>query len=116
MTATPPSVPEVDVDEARRRVEAGAVLLDVRTPQEWEAGHAPGSVWIPMDEVAARQSEVPADRDVVVICRSGARSARITGVLAAAGRDAWNVAGGLQAWAAAGYPVETDGGAPGEVA
>jgi rhodanese-related sulfurtransferase len=116
MTATPAPVPEVDVEEARRRVEAGALLLDVRTPDEWAAGHAPDSLWIPMGELTARQDEVPHGRDVVVICRSGARSARVTGALGAAGHDAWNVAGGLQAWAAAGYPVVTDEGTPGEVA
>jgi rhodanese-related sulfurtransferase len=117
MTAMPPaSVPEIDVDEARQRTSSGAFLLDVRNADEWAAGHVPDSAWIPMSEIEARLGEVPQDRDVVVICRSGARSARVTAVLGAAGRDASNVVGGLQAWAAAGHPVVTDAGTPGEVA
>jgi rhodanese-related sulfurtransferase len=117
MTPTSPtSVPEVDVDEAQQRTTDGAFLLDVRTPDEWSAGHAPDSVWIPMAEIAARQGEVPQDRAVVVICRTGARSARVTAALTASGYDAFNVVGGLQAWAAAGHPVVTDAGTPGEVA
>jgi rhodanese-related sulfurtransferase len=117
MTPTSPaSVPEIDVDEAQQRTASGAFLLDVRTADEWSAGHAPDAVWIPMAEIEARQGEVPQDRAVVVICRTGARSARVTAALAAAGYDASNVVGGLQAWAAAGHPIVTDAGTPGEVA
>jgi len=116
MTATPPAnLPEIDVDAARERAASGACLLDVRTPEEWAAGHAPDSVWIPMPEVTPRQGELPRDRAIVVICRSGARSATVTAALCAAGFDACNVAGGLQAWAGAGHPVVTDTGSPGEI-
>jgi rhodanese-related sulfurtransferase len=115
-TPSAPNVPEVDVDDASGRSAAGAFLLDVRTADEWAAGHAPDSVWIPMDEVAGRRDEVPQGREIVVICRSGARSARVTAELLAAGHDAVNVVGGLQAWAAAGHPVVTDAGTPGQVA
>jgi rhodanese-related sulfurtransferase len=115
-TPSASQVPEIDVDDAQQRTAAGALLLDVRNPDEWDAGHAPDSMWIPMAELTARQDEVPHDRDVVVICRSGARSARVTAALNAADYDAVNVAGGLQAWAAAGHPVVTDAGTPGEVA
>ncbi|MCJ7438154.1 MAG: rhodanese-like domain-containing protein [Acidimicrobiia bacterium] len=111
-----PPIPEVQVDEARRRVDAGAVLLDVREPDEWRAGHAEGAQWIPMAEVASRQVEIPAGRDVVVICRSGARSGRVTEALVQGGHDAVNLAGGMQAWAGAGLPVVTDDGSPGTVA
>lgn len=110
------AIPEVGVDEGHRRVDAGAVLLDVREPAEWQAGHAEGAQWIPMGEVANRRGEIPADRDVVVICRSGARSGRVTEVLVQAGHDAVNLAGGMQAWAAKGLPVVTDDGSPGTVA
>jgi len=116
VTDSPTDVPEVDVDGAQQRCGAGAFLLDVRTADEWLTGHAPGSVWIPMDEVATRTAEVPSDREILVICRSGARSARVTAELGAAGYTASNVVGGLQAWAAAGHPVVTDAGSPGEVA
>jgi rhodanese-related sulfurtransferase len=112
----PAPVPAVDPAEAQRRVEAGAALLDVREPDEWTAGHAPESIWIPMGELAARQAEVPADRPIVVVCRSGARSARVTRALLDGGYDAANLAGGLQAWAKAGLPVVVDDGEPGTVA
>ena len=114
---TPESrTPEVDVAEGCRLVEAGAVLLDVREAGEWQAGHAVGAQWIPMGEVAGRQSEIPVGRDVVVICRSGARSGRVTEALVGAGHDAVNLVGGMQAWAAAGLPVVTEHGGPGTVA
>jgi rhodanese-related sulfurtransferase len=110
------SVPAVGPDDARSQVDAGAVLLDVREADEWTAGHAPEATWIPMGEVAARVPELPAGQAIVVVCRSGARSARVTSVLRGAGYDATNLAGGMHAWAAAGYPVVSDGGAPGAVA
>jgi rhodanese-related sulfurtransferase len=113
---TPGAVPEVDPEEGKRRVDAGAMLLDVRTEDEWEAGRAPGSTWIPMREIQARQDEIPTDRPVVVICRTGARSGRVTEALTAAGYDAVNLAGGLVAWDAADLGVVADDGTPGTVA
>ena len=110
------SVPTIGPDDARRRTEAGAILLDVREPDEWTAGRAPGATWIPLGALASRQQELPAGQAIVVVCRSGVRSARATTALLAAGYDATNLAGGMQAWAAAGLPVETDTGAPGTVA
>jgi rhodanese-related sulfurtransferase len=111
-----PEVPAVDPPEAQRRLETGAVLLDVRESDEWDTGHAPGATWIPMGDVGARQNELSPDRPIVVVCRSGSRSARVTGALCQAGYDATNLAGGMQAWAAAGYGVVTDQGEPGAVA
>jgi rhodanese-related sulfurtransferase len=111
-----PQIPEVDIEEGRRRVDAGAVLLDVREADEWQAGHAQAAQWIPMGELATRQGEIPTGRDVVVICRSGARSGRVTEALVRAGHDAVNLAGGMQAWRSAGLPVVTDHGGPGTVA
>jgi len=116
MTSGPQAYVEVDVDEARRRHEAGAVLLDVRNPDEWTAGRAEGSTWIPMDEITARRDELPRDHDIVVICQMGARSARVAQALNAWGFTAANVVGGLLAWADAGYPVVTEDGTPGTVA
>jgi rhodanese-related sulfurtransferase len=112
------AVPTVDVATAREQVESGAVLLDVREPVEWHTGHAAGAAWIPMGEIQARQAELPTDRPVVVICRSGNRSGTVTQALVQAGYDASNIAGGMQAWAAAGFPIvtETDDGRPGTVA
>jgi len=109
-------VPPVAVPKANQRLEAGAVLLDVRESDEWEAGHAPEATWIPMGELGARQAELSTEQAVLVVCRSGGRSARVTTALLGAGYDATNLAGGMQAWDAAGLPVVTDDGTPGRVA
>jgi rhodanese-related sulfurtransferase len=88
-----------------------AYLLDVREPDEWVAGHAPNAVHVPLGELVARLAEVPADEDIVVVCRSGARSAQATAYLNQAGRRAVNLDGGMQAWAAAGRPMVSESGA-----
>ena len=96
--------------EVRELVESGrATALDVREPYEWEAGHMPGSVWIPLQELGARLAELP-DGPVVVVCRSGARSDHVAEVLAQNGWDASNLAGGLQLWEQQGLPLDPPGG------
>lgn len=99
------TTPQVTARAARTLLESGAMLLDVREPAEWEAEHAPGAVLMPMGDVKARRDELPADRRIVVVCRSGGRSAAVTQSLQAWGFDAVNLAGGMCAWAAAGLPV-----------
>ncbi|MGH9032574.1 MAG: rhodanese-like domain-containing protein [Acidimicrobiia bacterium] len=111
-----PHVPAVEAAEGNALVEEGAFLLDVREPDEWAAGHPPSAVHIPMKEVQARQGELPHDRRIVAVCRSGGRSAAVAEALTAWGFDAVNLAGGLHAWDAAGLPVVTDAGDPGTVA
>jgi rhodanese-related sulfurtransferase len=96
-----PAVGAADVPE-------NAYLLDVREPDEWEAGHAPGAVHIPMGELGDRAAEIPRDRDVYVICRSGVRSAQVTVALNNAGWMARNVDGGMQSWATRGLPMIAD--------
>lgn len=113
---SPAEVPAVDPVEAQASLETGAILLDVREPDEWDSGHAPDATWIAMGDLAARQDELAVDRPIVVVCRSGGRSARATAALLHAGYDATNLAGGMHAWAAAGFRVVTDQGAPGAVA
>ena len=113
---TPSEVSHLDPEESKRRVDAGALLLDVRNPDEWQAGHVEGAAWIPMQELAERQDELPTDRDIVVVCKVGGRSARVAEALVAAGYEAVNVAGGLEAWQEAGLPIVTDDGQPGTVA
>lgn len=102
---TDASVPEIDVAELARRHAEGVYVLDVRQPDEYEAGHVPGAVLVPLDQLEARQSEVPSDRSLLVICKSGGRSAKAVQVLNGAGYDATNVAGGTMAWIDAGHPV-----------
>ncbi|WP_422772585.1 rhodanese-like domain-containing protein [Plantactinospora sp. WMMC1484] len=97
-------------------VPADAYLLDVREADEWAAGHAPGAHHLPMMEVPARMSEIPADGDVVVVCRSGGRSAQVVGYLMNNGWDnVRNLDGGMRDWAAAGRPVESEGEQPARV-
>ncbi len=96
---------------AAASVPDGVWLLDVREDDEWAAGHAPDARHIPLGELSARAAEVPQDQAVYVICRSGVRSARAAQVLAAAGWQTINVAGGMQDWAAAGRLMTTDSGA-----
>ena len=115
MTTADAPVPEVGPEAGRELVDAGATLLDVREPNEWQAGHAPDAQFIPLGEVAARTGELARDRRVVVICRVGGRSERAARLLIAQGFDAVNLAGGMRAWAASGLTVATDDGSPGTV-
>lgn len=102
------STPQVTARKAHKLVEAGALLLDVREPEEWQAGHAPEARLMPMGEVSARRHELPNDQRIVVVCRSGGRSAAITDALRAQGYDAVNLAGGMCGWTAAGLAVVTE--------
>jgi len=106
----PQPVAELDAAAAARLLaEAGAVALDVRENDEWAAGRIAGSVHLPLAELVVRQDEIPEDVALVVVCRSGSRSAWAAQMLARAGYEAWNLAGGLQAWDTAGLPLEPDG-------
>jgi rhodanese-related sulfurtransferase len=96
----------VSVTEAAAMRDAGALVLDVREPDEWVAGHIPGAALIPLGELAARVAEVPRDRDVVVVCRSGNRSAQGRDILLGAGyTSVTSMAGGMNDWAGSGRPV-----------
>ncbi len=108
-------VPSVDPAEADA-LTVPHVLVDVREPDEWEAGHAPQAVHVPLGQLGQRLGELPADTRLVMVCRSGNRSGRATEALVKHGHDAVNLAGGMQAWARAGLPVVTDAGGPGRVA
>jgi DMSO/TMAO reductase YedYZ molybdopterin-dependent catalytic subunit/rhodanese-related sulfurtransferase/glyoxylase-like metal-dependent hydrolase (beta-lactamase superfamily II) len=107
--------PHVGPRAAKTMVDGGALLLDVREPDEWCVEHAPAAMLLPMGRVRARLNELPGDRRIVVVCRSGGRSAAVTAALRRSGFDAVNLAGGMCAWAAAGLPVVAGGGDPGLV-
>ena len=102
----PPHVPEIEVSG----IPADAHLLDVREPVEWAAGHIDGAQHIPMNSVPERIAEIPEDVDLVIVCKSGGRSAQVTAYLNAQGRQATNLAGGMIAWAHAGRPMVSDTG------
>jgi rhodanese-related sulfurtransferase len=100
-------VPEIDVAELAARHAAGAVIIDVRRAEEYEGGHVPGAVLLPLDQLGTRWEEVPDGVEVLVICATGGRSARAVQALNDAGRTTVNVAGGTKGWIAAGHPVVT---------
>ncbi|OJF13819.1 rhodanese-like domain-containing protein [Couchioplanes caeruleus] len=107
-----PQVPSVTPSQ----VEPQAFLLDVREPDEWQAGHAPDAHHMPMMEVPARVAEIPNDTQVVVVCRSGGRSGQVVSYLMGNGWDnVRNLDGGMQAWAAAGHDVVSENGQPARV-
>ena len=118
-------VQELDMDEVRRQVAEsdanpdeldldsfaaahaqGGFVLDVRESGEWDAGHVPGSVHIPMGDVPQRVAELPTGQRVHVICQSGGRSRAVTEFLKAQGVDAVNVSDGVGGWAARGWPLD----------
>lgn len=109
------AIPEVGPRAAKTMVDGGALLLDVREPEEWCTEHAPTAMLLPVGRVLARQTELPRDRRIVVVCRSGGRSAVVTAALRRCGFDAVNLAGGMCAWAGAGLPVVHHGSGPGLV-
>ena len=93
-------------------VPADAYLLDVREQDEWDAGHVEGSQHIPIGELLGRLPEIPTDREVVVVCRVGSRSAQVAAYLGQQGFNMVNLTGGLEAWVDAGRPLVSDAGAP----
>ncbi|GAB4448982.1 MAG: hypothetical protein OHK0041_09940 [Anaerolineales bacterium] len=104
-TAAADTLPrEVSVTEAAVLRDAGAFILDVREPEEWVESHIPGATLIPLGELASRVNEVPKDRQVVVVCRSGNRSQQGRDILLAAGfEQVTSMAGGIKQWSAAGF-------------
>jgi rhodanese-related sulfurtransferase len=100
-------VPEIDIAEAVRRLDAGVPIVDVRQPEEYVEGHVPGAPLVPLAEVPERLDQFSAPGEVLIICRSGARSMRAAEFLRGQGIEAVNVAGGTLAWIEAGHPVVT---------
>lgn len=97
---------EVTIAQAAEKREQGAFILDVREPQEWQQVHIPGATLIPLGELSSRVNEVPKDREVVVVCRSGNRSATGRDILRSAGfTRVTSMAGGVTQWQAQGLPV-----------
>jgi len=99
---------EVSVQQAAELREQGAFMMDVRELEEWQEFHLPGAVLIPLGELSSRLNEIPKDRPIVVVCRSGNRSAQGRDILLNAGfENVTSMGGGMNQWRAAGYPVES---------
>ena len=104
--AEAPSIAPTELS-ARRAAGTAPIVIDVRTPDEYAAGHIPGAVNIPFDEVAARISEVDAPHGVALYCMVGPRARKGESALLGAGyTSVLHIDGGLAAWQAAGLPVE----------
>lgn len=99
---------EISVAEAAAKRQAGAFVLDVREPEEWNEYHIPGATLIPLGQLETRLKEVPRDQEVVVVCRSGNRSQAGRDILTQAGyTQVTSMAGGLKEWAASNLPTVT---------
>lgn len=98
-------VEEITVHELSELASQGMTLIDVREPDEYAAGHAPGAVLVPLGSILAGEATIEATGPVYMICRSGARSMRACEMLHSQGIAAVNVAGGTMAWVASGFEV-----------
>jgi rhodanese-related sulfurtransferase len=101
---------EVAREEARKMVEEGAQLVDVRADHEWEAGRIGGAEHVPLPELPQRIGELDQDRPVVVYCRGGNRSSMATAALTEAGYEAVKLTDGIVGWSGDELPLEPEGG------
>ncbi len=109
----PANLPAVTVDQVDV---ASAYLLDVRELEEWNDGHIAGAMHIAMAQLPDRLAELPSDRTITVVCRSGNRSGKVTNWLLSKGLDAVNMTGGMLDWSARGLDFAATDGGPGKVA
>lgn len=108
-------IPQADVPGLPSEFGSDVILLDVREDDEWQRGHAPGALHIPMGDVPARIQEIDMEKPLYVICHAGGRSMRVAQYLQRNGYEPANVDGGMLAWESAGRPVVTDNGGSGAV-
>jgi rhodanese-related sulfurtransferase len=101
---------EVGREEARKLIDEGAQLIDVRADHEWEVGRIAGATHVPLPELPQRLDEIDKDRPVVVYCRGGNRSSMATAALGEAGYDAVKLSEGIVGWSEDELPLEPEGG------
>jgi len=98
---------EISVSDAYAKYQNGAFLLDVRTQDEWNEFHAPNTTLIPLDQLSARLNELPKDKEIIIVCRSGDCSQQGRDILLnSAFTQVTSMQGGLTEWRASGYPIE----------
>ncbi len=100
----------LSLERAQQLIEAGAELIDVRLPYEFDGGHLPGARNIEVNELTAAAESLPRDRPLLFYCRGGGRSGMAADAFREAGYDAHSLAGGLAGWAGSGRPLEPPGG------
>lgn len=100
--------PAVDASAAQAKLQAkpAPFVLDVRQPDEYNAGHIAGATLIPLGELNARLNKLPKDREIICVCASGSRSSSATRQLIGAGYNAVNLRGGMGGWQRAGLPIK----------
>jgi len=99
---------EISVSQAAEKRDQGAYILDVRQPEEWIQFHIPDATLIPLGDLPSRLNEVPKDREVVVVCRTGHRSQQGRDILLNAGfTNVTSMAGGVTEWQSKGLPIAT---------
>jgi len=99
------SAPAVSAAEAQALLDDGAALLDVRERVEWNQGHAPQAIHVPLSQIARATEHLDKDVQVLVLCRSGHRAKPATAHLRSLGYNATTITGGMGAWASAGGQV-----------
>ena len=106
----PAATPTVSIDGVPNPLPEGLAVLDVREDVEWQHGHIEGALHIPLMDLPSRLDEVPADAQVLVVCKAGGRSAQAVGWLAQQGREVVNLDGGMLDWEGAGRPMVSETG------
>ncbi len=103
-----PSAPAVSATQAQAKLseKPAPFLLDVRQPEEYKEGHIEGAKLIPLGELGQRMKELPADREIICVCRSGNRSGHAAQMLSGRGYKVLNLSGGMIAWTRAGLPTK----------
>jgi phage shock protein E len=109
MSDEAPSAAALDPAHFEQMIAAGATLIDVRRPYEFEGGRLAGAENIEMNELTAAADSIPRDRPLLFYCRRGNRSAMAAEAFRQAGYDAHHLGGGIEAWVADGRPLEPDG-------
>ncbi len=101
----------IGTDEAQKMIEQGARVIDVRQPDEWQAGHIAEASLLPINGIysfghALQELNLPTDEEVIFVCRSGQRSATASEIALVAGlQKVYNLANGMNGWVSRGYPV-----------
>ena len=102
------AITEIPVNELTTLVENGSLVVDVREPDEYESGHIPGAILVPLSTVLTNKSEFESDETIYVVCRSGGRSMQACEMLHDVGiSNVVNVAGGTMGWISLGNEIVT---------
>ena len=103
-----PPLPSLNAGELNEKLKNGKrpLVIDVRQPEEYSAGHIAGSKLIPLGDLSKRINELPKDREIVCVCASGSRSQSATRLLVGAGYDAFDMKGGMFMWQRAQLPIK----------